>query len=262
MTDITSAEARRREREWLHVEFDDAVRTAAFRQSVRALSATAADLEPLIAVGELRAARDLIPTLEDAAEFVTRFGEYFMASGDAAFARAMAARAASALEQARGRLAADALHALVAAAEAIADRTLAANSTAAIRAAGPRTHGTHPVCAFVRDELGYSPDAAKGRLRLQPVVERTLRLLNVDNIHIGDALVSLRVERSDVLRFTASQTSGAFPVRLILEPVLDFPVSRAFVDGKEADLEFRPHGERVIVPVQIVLDDQREVVLE
>jgi hypothetical protein len=262
MTDITAAEAHRRESEWLRVVFDDEDRTMVFEQALRNLTVKPAQLGPLIAVGEFRAARTLIPELSDATQFLVRLGEYFLASGDDAFARAMMPRVRASFAAHAARLDADTLRALVAVAEATGDSQLKFDAGSRIAAAPALVPATDPITAFVKRELGYAPDAPKGRLQLRPLVTTSLRTRHIDNLHIGDAVISVAVERTaHALRFRIAQTAGAYPVRLILEPLLEFPVTGAAVDGVEANLEFRPVGDRILVPVQIVLDDAREVVL-
>jgi hypothetical protein len=262
MTEITSAETHRREHEWLRVAFDDEDRTMAFQQALRNLTVKPALLGPLIAVGEFRAGRTLIPELSEGAEFLARLGEYFLASGDDTFARAMMPRARASFAANAASLDAETLRALVALAEAVGDSQLKFDAGSRMPAAPAPVLATDPITAFVKRELGYAPDAPRGRLQLRPLIARSLRTRRIDNIHIGDALISVAVERTaDALRFRIAQTAGAFPVRLILEPLLEFPVTGAAVDGVDADLEFRPVGDRILVPVQIVLDDVRDVVL-
>ncbi len=116
---------------------------------------------------------------------------------------------------------------------------------------------------FVYGMLGVEPDAARGRLRLRPQIPADWNFLNVDNIRMGDASVSLRYTCvGNVLTYSVSQTAGAYPVRLILEPALTAPLQHATVDGIAATLNVVPFGERVVAPLQVILDETRVIVLE
>ena len=113
--------------------------------------------------------------------------------------------------------------------------------------------------------LGIEPDAARNRLRIRPQLPAHWDTATIERIRIGDALVSLDYRREPTAsgmlhRFTAEQTTGAVPVRLILEPVLaGTAVVAAAVDGTPAALVPRPFGTRILVPVQVVLDETRMI---
>ncbi len=117
--------------------------------------------------------------------------------------------------------------------------------------------------ALVGGMLGAQPDAARGRLRLRPQPPEDWARLEVRALRVGEARVSLRYERSGerhVLR--VAQQSGGAPLGLVLEPVLaGARLAAATVDGRPAELAARRFGERLLVPVQIVLDHERTVEL-
>lgn len=113
--------------------------------------------------------------------------------------------------------------------------------------------------------LGAEPDAAKGRLRLRPQLPDAWDRLEVRHLRMGEASVRLHFERDGLtFRFSIEQEEGAIPIRLIFEPVLPGPVAAVRVDGLQAELDARPFGGRVLVPVQLALDSERviELVLE
>lgn len=133
------------------------------------------------------------------------------------------------------------------------------------------------VCDTAFNIIGIEPDATRGRLRLRPRLDR-LDELHVRNIRFGDASVSLRAAREhDRLAICAEQEAGSIPVALLLEPFVTGPRS-ATVDGQPADLQprqvARPPGLRwatrdsahpaggTILPVQLVLDDARTLVID
>ncbi|HEX7120650.1 MAG TPA: GH116 family glycosyl hydrolase [Longimicrobiales bacterium] len=120
------------------------------------------------------------------------------------------------------------------------------------------------VCPLVYGLLGAEPDAAKGRLRLRPQIPEAWDRLAVRRLRMGDATVSLDYRRDgDRHTFRLVQEAGSVPVTLIFEPML--PARRlaaARVDGEPAELDPRPHGERMLVPVQLVLDAERVVELD
>lgn len=120
------------------------------------------------------------------------------------------------------------------------------------------------VSSLVHGLLGVEPDAAKGRLRLRPAIPEAWDRLDVQQLRIGDASIDVAYRREgDRHTFRIDQTSGAVPVTLIFEPLL---VARrlvaARIDGQTAELDPRPHNQRMLVPVQLVLDAERVVELD
>lgn len=286
-TDVSRAEQRRREREWLRFEYDDAARTAAFDAAKQGLSAAqTAHADALIAVGEFAALPALLADISEPAVFLEVFARYFAASGNDNIARGLWPRVLDSSGGGRGRgdsrLGRATVDGLVMAAEAIGDRATAAELTALARtlpaadtaglsgksaapSAGADSGLARPfdtITNAVYGTLGYAPDAARGRLLLRPVIDPGWRRWTVRNIHIGDALVDVVYhDTGDNLSFDIVQHAGAFPVRLVLEASLAVAVGAAAVDDQPAVLDFRPDGERIIVPVQIVLDEQRRVMM-
>lgn len=118
--------------------------------------------------------------------------------------------------------------------------------------------------AVVHGILGAEPDAAKHRLVLRPQIPFEWNFLEVKNLRLGEADISLHYVRTGMRHlFTLEQRAGSVPVRVIFEPLL--PASRitsAHVDGQPAELDPRRFGERLMVPVQIVLDHERVIELE
>jgi hypothetical protein len=265
MASMTGAEAQRRAYEWLRIDFEDADRTAAFEAAKQQLSADdSADVFSLIAVGELRWVRAVLPRIESPHLFLQAFGAYFMASADDAFARASWPRIVALLAGSGVDTDADTFRSLVAAAEAVGDRATAASLTERARTAPlARNQSRDVIASTVYETFGYAPDAPKGRLLLRPEIDPAWNRLQIENIHIGDALIAVAYSRIDErMEFAITQVAGAYPIRLIFEPVLATRVEKAFVDGTAASLDFRPHGNRVIIPVQIMLDDRRVVRFE
>jgi hypothetical protein len=81
---------------------------------------------------------------------------------------------------------------------------------------------------------------------------------------MGEAAVSLRYRRNGGRHeLRIEQTLGSAPVRLILETMIPaLSLEGATVDGTPADLDAKHEGGRLLVPVQVVLDHEREIVLE
>lgn len=117
---------------------------------------------------------------------------------------------------------------------------------------------------YLHDLLGLEPDAPRNRLVLRPRLPEGWDHLELRCLRFGDAEIDLRYRRNgDHHRFSLVQESGAIPVRVIFEPAL--PGRRliaARVDGVDATLDPRAVEGRVVVPIQIVLDDLREVELQ
>jgi hypothetical protein len=265
MRDLKGAEVQRRAREWLRIEFDDADRTAAFETAKHSLSPDdPGDIPALIAVGEFGWVRTLLPRVDESRLFLESFGAYFMASADDALARASWPRIVAMLESQNDFPAADTLRSLVAAAEAVGDRASAASLTERARTASVApTQPLDLISSTAYETLGYAPDAPKGRLVLRPQIDPAWTRLQIQNVHIGDALIAVEYSRIDGhMTFAITQVAGAYPIRLIFEPILALRVAKAFVDGTAASLDFRPHGDRIIIPVQIMLDERRVVRFE
>lgn len=108
--------------------------------------------------------------------------------------------------------------------------------------------------------FGPEPDAFRGRITLRPnAADHTS--IAVRDLRFADGSLSLTVERTrDALSCTIEQESGATPFTVLLEPVVD-KVDSAEVDGRPARLDVRPVPGGFTAPVQLVLDDVRNVVL-
>ena len=138
--------------------------------------------------------------------------------------------------------------------------------------------------------LGIDPDAARGRLRLRPRLDETDDLI-ARNIRFADGSVSIHAVRErDVLTIRVEQDAGSIPITLLLEPFVR-GTGPATVDGQAADLvpqtaavnaaqtgSLRTHGagaagpaasaaqshgtgSGTIIPVQLVLDEVRTLVI-
>jgi hypothetical protein len=146
----------------------------------------------------------------------------------------------------------------------------------------PRLQGdasAERVCDVAFGTLGIEPDAARGRLRLRPRLDR-LDELHARHIRFGDGSVSLQAERTDAaVTIRIEQIAGSIPITALLEPFVLRPQS-ASVDGHPADIaaqvvagrqagrhashvwrDTADMGGGTIVPVQLVLDDVRTFVI-
>src|SRR5688572_6148643 len=262
---VTKAEAQRRAREWLRIEFEDADRTAAFEAAKQQLTPDRITcIEALIAIGEFGWVRAMLPAVGEPAEFLRLFGAYFTATADDGFARVSWPRVVAMTRIEEAPADEKTLRSLAIAAEAVGDRALAASLTErAGTTTRARSESHDLIPATVYETLGYAPDAPKGRLLLRPQIDPVWNRLHVENLHIGDALIAMEYSRVDRhMEFALTQVAGAYPIRLIFEPILSMRVEKAFVDGTGANLDFRPHGDRIVIPVQIMLDDRRVVRFE
>lgn len=116
------------------------------------------------------------------------------------------------------------------------------------------------ICDVAHVLLGIDPDAARGRLRLRPRLgERDL--LDARHVRFADGSVSIRAVRTAAaLEYRVEQVEGSIPLTLLLEPFVDDPI-RAEVDGHTAELVPQSVEGGVIVPVQLVLDDVRTLIV-
>jgi hypothetical protein len=151
----------------------------------------------------------------------------------------------------------------------LGDATLAARlhrtaqqATASIpgRAPKPADGDVERILDVAVGVLGLDPDAARGRLRLRPALDR-FDVLEARNIRFGDGTVSLQALRNGAqTSIRVAQDAGGIPITVLLEPFLPGPGSSA-VDGRPADLEARTAERRTLVSVQLVLDEERELLV-
>lgn len=112
--------------------------------------------------------------------------------------------------------------------------------------------------------LGPFPDASRGRLELRPRPPEGWDWFEVRGLPVGTAAVDVAYRRDgDVQRFEVEQTRGAAPLQVALTPELaGGAVTAVRVDGKPAELDVERVGDRVRVPVQLVLDHVRTLEVE
>lgn len=115
---------------------------------------------------------------------------------------------------------------------------------------------------FVHGTLGIEPDATRHRLRIRPRAHAADDGINVRNIRFGDGAVNLRGSaRNDDTgvrhSWSVSQEAGAIPLTVLLEPTVTGTVTACSVDGRTASLSPQPVPGGTLVPVQLVLDEER-----
>jgi hypothetical protein len=112
-------------------------------------------------------------------------------------------------------------------------------------------------------QLGLDADATRHRLRLRPVLPANGTVV-IRSIGFGDATISIVVTAAEgMVRIELEQDSGALPVTALLEPAVEAAALHgAAVDGTPASLTPRPWAGRLLVPVQLVLDARRTLVLQ
>lgn len=116
------------------------------------------------------------------------------------------------------------------------------------------------VLDVARTLLGIEADAPRGRIRLRPHMGAHAAIV-VRELRFADGSIDFSAERlHDRVEFRVEQASGALPFTIILEPVLEAALG-ATIDGATADLHVQPHEHGVAVPVQLVLDNVRRLVV-
>jgi hypothetical protein len=224
-----------------------------------------------LAIGDREFARALFEHL-DGADYLVLVARYFLWSGDDAGLRSELPRIDRELQQSEAFMElhelAIALESIGAGAEAAAVRIMAANAKRRILpdwdaqdcnelpAASPA--GT--VNVFMHALLGTAPDAPRGRLRLRVCLPDWIDALTVHNLRMADALITMQFRRDGTAHeYAFEQFAGAMPVRLIFEPTFTKAITSVAVDGVAADLDVRPYRDRIVAPLQIMLDDRRSI---
>ncbi|HKJ92206.1 MAG TPA: GH116 family glycosyl hydrolase, partial [Longimicrobiales bacterium] len=120
------------------------------------------------------------------------------------------------------------------------------------------------VAPLVYGLLGVQPDACVHRLRLRPQIPASWDRFGVQRLRVGDAYLAMAYRREGARHtFELVQARGSVPLNVVFEPAVPGrTLAAATVDGAPAELDARPFGERLRVPVQLVLDAPRRVVLE
>lgn len=149
----------------------------------------------------------------------------------------------------------------------LGDAQLAARLLGIARTTDAGDFPTHdnPDTEFVRHiaftALGIEPDAARGRLRLRPRLDQ-MDELSARNIRFGDGSVRIGATRAGGrLTIRVEQDAGGIPITLLLEPFVRGHRT-ATVDGRAADLHSQTLAGGTILPVQLVLDEARTLVVE
>lgn len=281
-------------------EISVALEWAKYRAAVSA-SNPHGNLLALLAVGEFRVVRDQLEELKPAPPYLSLIGRYSAATGDDAFLRVQWPRVRELYHASATTLSADTVHHLAIAAESIGEDSFANDLKHRVRESpikppawidfeNGRTNsaardwiataqlcfsgekGAWPdlehrsaadvVTTFVYGLLGLAPDATRLRLRLRPQIPDEWTGMAIENIRMGDARIALEYTHDGGLhKYVLSQSGGAYPVRLVFEPTLAAPLSAVTIDGKPAELNSVLLGERIVTPMQIMLDEQRIVEL-
>ena len=271
----------RRRQEQLHVECSDRDLQDAIAAAIDGVPgfAVPADLPAQqrrlaagiasLAIGDREFSRALLQHLHGT-DYLVLVARYFLWSGSDGVLRAELPRIDQTLQQCEPFMElhelAIALESIGAAAEAAAVRARCANAARRIlpdwEAAScnvlPAADASDIVNAFLYAMLGVAPDAARGRLRVRLCLPDDMESLCVENLRLGDALVLLQCSRTDRhFSYVVEQIAGAMPVRLIFEPTFTRPVDAVLIDDAPAQLSLRPYRDRIVAPVQLMLDHQR-----
>ncbi|MEX1184466.1 MAG: hypothetical protein WEF86_14735 [Gemmatimonadota bacterium] len=139
-------------------------------------------------------------------------------------------------------------------------------SAAPFTGADPLAEAAAAVLQIVHATLGIEPDATRHRLRLAPRMPVEPQRFAARGIRFGDGSVAFdaqseQTEKGGCYTFRVGQDSGAIPLTVLLEPLVRGTLTAACVDGKAAELTPRAVDRGTIVPVQLVLDEERTLTL-
>jgi len=129
------------------------------------------------------------------------------------------------------------------------------------------TNAVRRVLHFVHSILGAKPDATRNRLVLQPRLPDACSRLRVTNLRLGPAAIQLEYHRDPAAptragtvthTFVLTPLEGMVPIRVVFEPAIPGQtIHNVTVDGTHGSLDVRRSGDRLLCPVQIVLDNVR-----
>lgn len=121
------------------------------------------------------------------------------------------------------------------------------------------------VLALAEGVLGVSVDAPAQRITLRPTLPDGWPWLGARGIRMGDACIDVHLERTTEDRRSCHnmaivQREGAVPVTAILEPrLVGSALLSATIDGQPAELSPGRWRDRVVAPIQVVLDHARTI---
>jgi hypothetical protein len=129
---------------------------------------------------------------------------------------------------------------------------------AASHAASEGERAVSAFVALVHELLGPEPDAARDRITLRVELPAGWSRWSARNLRMGDSAFDVALSRLDGgVQVDVEQSEGALPATLILETTVRAPIAAVEIDGHHADLTLQPSADRVIAPVQLVLDAPR-----
>jgi len=121
-------------------------------------------------------------------------------------------------------------------------------------------YGWRLLSGLIEGVLGWSPDAASGRMHLTPTLPDAWPRFAVEGLRGGELRMRLeRIREGGEERWRFEPMAGAVPATLILRlpvPDRDTPVE---VDGVAAELDYDRTDGVLRVPIQIELDRERTV---
>jgi len=128
----------------------------------------------------------------------------------------------------------------------------------------PAVTAARLICALVHGILGWEPDAPSGRGVLAPRLPAHLASWTVHSLSLGDVRLSMEYARGgNSGAFTLTPTTGSVPPIVVLRPTLPWTtVSRAEVDGADAELDVHPVPRGCELRIQLPLDAPRRLVVE
>lgn len=223
-----------------------------------------------LACGDFESVRAALHASQGDAALPVALARYLRWSGDIETATALWPRVRESLaaSEADPSLRAATYAELPATATDVGDPQLAARLIGSARTASApvatqdRVPGAHEslVCDVAYHLLGLDPDATRGRLHLRP---RLIDQSTLEARHIrfagGSVRMSADLEGDDCV-IRVEQDAGPVPFTVLLEPLVH-SASGAVVDGVDARLDARESAEGVVVPVQLVLDDVRTLMI-
>jgi hypothetical protein len=115
------------------------------------------------------------------------------------------------------------------------------------------------VRSWVEGVFGARPDASYGRVRLSPSIGPSLNRLRLQNLKVGDSMLTVDCRRSGTdFTFELRQSEGRTPLNVVFEPLVPLQgIDSVRIGGEVATVDQTAEGSGIRLRCQFPLDPSR-----